>query len=85
MWGRSPLKGMDMDAIHISSDSFRMALKEIRSNRKLSQTDLAKKIGLLPSAISHFETGRRSPRLLNLWKLCKALNVTPNELLGLRW
>ena len=71
--------------IHICVDSFRTALRELRTKRRMSQTDLAKKTGLMPSAISHFETGRRSPRLLNLWKLCKALNVTPNELLGLRW
>ena len=71
--------------IHICVDSFRTALKEIRTRRRMSQTDLAKKTGIMPCAISHFETGKRSPRFLNLWKLCKALNVTPNELLGLSW
>ena len=48
--------------------------------RTLSQTELAKKTGLEPSAISHFECGRRSPNMENLKKLSKALNCTIDEL-----
>ncbi len=60
-------------------------LKRLRestvSSRPMSQTELAKKTGLEPSAISHYECGRRVPSLKNLIKLAKALNVSVNVLL----
>ena len=48
----------------------------------MSQSDLAAKSGLQPSAISHFETGNRSPSFDNLKKLADALTVTTDYLLG---
>lgn len=50
--------------------------------RKLSQSELASKAGLQPSAISHFETGRRAPSFDNLKALSIALEVTTDYLLG---
>jgi transcriptional regulator with XRE-family HTH domain len=50
--------------------------------RKLSQSELAERAGLQPSAISHFETGRRSPSFDNLKHLADALDVTTDYLLG---
>ena len=48
----------------------------------MSQTDLATKAGMQPSAISHFEIGGRSPSFDNLKRLADALNVTTDYLLG---
>ncbi len=48
----------------------------------MSQGDLAIKSGLQPSAISHFETGNRSPSFDNLKRLADALSVTTDYLLG---
>ena len=48
----------------------------------MSQGDLAKKSGLQPSAISHFETGSRSPSFDNLKRLADALETTTDYLLG---
>lgn len=48
----------------------------------MSQGDLATKSGLQPSAISHFETGNRSPSFDNLKRLADALSVTTDYLLG---
>ena len=48
----------------------------------MSQSDLAEKTGLMPSAVSHFETGRRSPSFANLKALSDALNVTTDYLIG---
>ena len=48
----------------------------------MSQGDLATKSGLQPSAISHFETGNRSPSFDNLKRLADALTVTTDYLLG---
>jgi transcriptional regulator with XRE-family HTH domain len=57
-------------------------LRHARTLRKLSQSELAERAGLHPSAVSHFETGRRSPMCLNLERLADALHVTTDYLLG---
>ena len=56
-------------------------LKGIREERGLSQADLAEKSGLQTSAISHFETGRRSPSFDNLKRLADALGSSIDALL----
>ena len=61
---------------------FKTRLRGARDLRRLSQSDLAERSGLQPSAISHFETGRRSPSFDNLRKLADALAVTIDYLLG---
>lgn len=57
-------------------------LRTARESKRLSQTDLAKRADLQPSAVSHFETGRRLPSFENLKRLADALNVTIDYLLG---
>jgi transcriptional regulator with XRE-family HTH domain len=64
------------------SNVFSEHLRTAREKRKLSQSALAEKAGFQPSAISHFETGRRSPSSDNLKRLADALNVTTDYLLG---
>ncbi|WP_419592508.1 helix-turn-helix domain-containing protein, partial [Thiolapillus sp.] len=64
------------------SDIFQKRLVTARKKRELSQDDLAKKSGLKPAAISHFETGARKPSFNNLKRLADALNVTADYLLG---
>jgi transcriptional regulator with XRE-family HTH domain len=64
------------------TDLFPERLKLARDQRGLSQDDLAKKSGLQPSAISHFETGARKPSFDNLKRLANALTVTTDFLLG---
>jgi transcriptional regulator with XRE-family HTH domain len=64
------------------SEIFSQRLKAARETRKLSQGDLAEKSGLQPSAISHFETGSRSPSFDNLKRLADALEVTTDYLIG---
>ena len=61
---------------------FSQRLRKAREDKKLSQTELAEKAGFQPSAISHFETGKRSPSFANLKKLADALEVTVDYLLG---
>ena len=65
-----------------SSDLFRDRLRTARELRKLNQGELAKKAGLQPSWISHFETGARKPSFDNLLRLAEALKVTTDYLLG---
>ncbi len=62
--------------------TFPERLKSVREQRGMSQLDLAQKAGLQPTAISHFETGSRSPSFDNLRKLADALSVNTDYLLG---
>ena len=64
------------------SGSFPDILKKTRESKGLSQADLATKAGMQPSAISHFESGRRAPSFDNLKKIADALAVTIDYLLG---
>ena len=61
---------------------FQHRVKRTREMRGLSQADLAKKTGLQPAAVSHFETGQRSPSFDNLRRLADALEVSVDYLLG---
>ena len=64
------------------SPTFQDRLRAARQLRNLSQSELAEKADLQPSAVSHFETGRRSPSFDNLKALSEALQVTTDYLLG---
>ena len=61
---------------------FQSRLSRTRHKRHLSQSDLANRSGLQPSAVSHFETGNRAPSFDNLRRLADALEVTTDYLLG---
>lgn len=64
------------------SEIFSKRLRTARELKRFSQTDLAKKTDLQPSAISHFENNRRSPSFDNLKQLADVLGVTVDYLLG---
>ncbi len=64
------------------SKSFPDRLHSAREMKKLSQADLATKAHMQPSAISHFETGKRLPSFDNLKSLSMALEVSTDYLLG---
>ena len=60
-------------------------MKEIRKTRKkqgLSQEQLAKMSGLSRYTIMNFETRKRDPRIKDLRKIAKALNVSIEELIS---
>lgn len=63
--------------------TFAMRLRQTREAQSISQSDLASKCGLQPSAISHFETGRREPNIANLARLAGALRKSTDWLLGI--
>jgi transcriptional regulator with XRE-family HTH domain len=64
------------------SDVFPQRLRAARDKRGLNQEELAARAGLQPSAISHFETGKRKPSFDNLRRLADALDATTDYLLG---
>ena len=64
------------------SQIFSDRLRQARELRGLSQAALAEAADLQPSAISHFETGGRSPSFDNLKRIADALKVTTDFLVG---
>lgn len=63
------------------SVKFGRRVKELRLQKKMSQGNLAKILGVHPTYISGIERGVRNMALKNIEKLAKALGVTPSELL----
>lgn len=57
-------------------------IKTRRKELKLTQSDLAKKAGLQPPAISQYESGARSPSFEALRKLSNALDVSIDYLMN---
>jgi transcriptional regulator with XRE-family HTH domain len=57
------------------------ALRAIRMQRDLSQSDLARLLGISPSAVSQAERGRRGLSLETLLDACSKLDITLDELL----
>lgn len=56
-------------------------LKRVREAAKMSQTELADKIGVKPNAVSQYESGVRTPHATLLPKIAQILECTVDELL----
>ena len=57
-----------------------MRLKEWRRRRKLSLRRLGEMSGVHFVSLAKMEAGKLDPRLSTVLKLCKALEITPNDL-----
>lgn len=57
-------------------------ISELMKIKKMGQAELAQKVGVVQSAISLWVNNKREPDYKTLFKLCKILDTTPNELLG---
>ena len=55
-------------------------IKEIRLEKRLTQTQLAKKAKISQSYLSELESNKKSPTLRQLCKIADALGVMPSEL-----
>jgi transcriptional regulator with XRE-family HTH domain len=62
--------------------AFGRRLREKRLSEGLNQAELADKAGLPPTAIAHFEGGRRKPSFDNVRRLAIALGTSADYLLG---
>lgn len=67
----------------------KLKLKEVREYRKLSQTELAERMGITRQALNRLEVRAAQGDLKNvgldtLDKLCEALGVLPDELFEYR-
>lgn len=63
-------------------DKFIERLKELRAEKKLTQSQLSKETGLSQSAIALWENGQRIPNALAIITLCKYFQVSSDFLLG---
>lgn len=57
-------------------------LKQLRLDRKLSQAQLGKLIGLSDVAICYYEKGKRVPNLPTMKKLANALQVDVQDIIN---
>ena len=56
-------------------------IKEKRKNKKLTQAELAKKMGVSQPVINYWEIGRQKPLPKNIKKLKEIFNLTEKEIL----
>ena len=62
---------------------FNIKLKELRKEKHLTQKQLAQMLDISESCYGGYEQGYREPDFKTLIKICKALDVTSDYLLGL--
>lgn len=62
---------------------FKERLKELRTEKELSQTKLAEKLGVDFRTISNWENGVRKPDIDTLADIAKCFEVSTDYLLGL--
>ena len=58
-------------------------IKELRTNAKMSQKDLADIVGVNQTAVSQWERGATSPKHFQVQKLCQVFQVSDAYLLGM--
>lgn len=62
--------------------AFGQRIRRFRKQKRLTQEALAEQVGISASFMGHIERGSRIASLETLMQLCRALAVSPNELLG---
>lgn len=67
---------------HFFMEKFAERLKELRTEKELSQVQLAKATGLSDSAIAYWETEQRVPNANAIIILARFFGVTTDYLLG---
>lgn len=60
-----------------------MKIKELREEHRLTQRELAEKIGNSQRNVSNWENGTSEPDIETLVRLCRVFGVTLEELVGL--
>jgi len=63
-------------AFTLANDEFRAMLKVLRIEEGLSQSELARRLGLPQSYVSKYETGERRLAFLDFVLLCDALDIS---------
>lgn len=64
-------------------NKFAERLKELRLEKHLTQTELAKETGLSQTGIGKWEANQRTPSIDVIIVLCKYFNVSSDYIIGL--
>ena len=62
--------------------NFAENLRRIRESKSLSQQELAEKLGVAQSTVGMWESNKRTPKLAELNRMARVLNMTVARLLG---
>lgn len=65
----------------VTIENIQSALAEALKQRTITQEELAKRIGVNQSMISHYIKGRSMPALDTLSRICTELDLDANEIL----
>lgn len=60
-------------------EAFKAKMVEIRQAAGLTQRELAKRLGRVPSVVAHIEKGQRRVDTLELYRICKACGASPKK------
>lgn len=60
---------------------FGRRLRNLRLEKKLTQADVAREVGVGQTAVSQWEIGSTAPTLANIYELARLFDVTAGELL----
>lgn len=61
---------------------FSIILKELRTKRKITQQELAEAMGITPTGVCYWESGKAIPSYETLEKIADYFNVTTDFLMG---
>lgn len=64
------------------SERFAKNIERLRTERQMTQEELAKRVGVSQPAIAQYESGTATPRLYVTLRLATALHTTVDELIG---
>lgn len=59
---------------------FSMRLRELREEQKLSQKDIAQKLGCAVSTYANWEQGRTEPSISDIYRLIAVFDIDASEL-----
>lgn len=62
--------------------NFGLKLKQLRTDKGWTQEELAQKLELAKSTVSHYESGRNEPETKMIIKIAQLFNISVDELLG---
>lgn len=65
-------------------EQIRKALTEALKEKSMTQAELAEKIGVTQSMISHYASGRKMPALDTFSRICEVLDLDANEILCIK-